>query len=148
MRECVVGLGHLGGFDGHGASGFKLVEGLAGGVFSEANGRQQVVVRSESVLVGDTVVVGGLEAVKRDLELTGFAFEKLLADLDGAGALVLVEPVLDLVAGAGGLREAEPVARGVVISTMSPLRSLWRKGTMRPLTLAAVVAWPTSVWMA
>ena len=38
----------------------------------------------------------------------------LLADLDGALALVLVDPVLDLVAGAGGFGEAEPVAAGSV----------------------------------
>ena len=36
----------------------------------------------------------------------------------------------------------------VVTYTMSPLRSLWRSGTMRLFTFAPIVAWPTSVWMA
>ena len=34
----------------------------------------------------------------------------------------------------------------VTISTMSPVRSLVRSGTMRPLTLAPTQVWPTSVW--
>ena len=85
-----------------------------------------------------------------DLEAAGFAFEQLAADFDGATALVFIEPVLDLVAGARTLDEGEPVAAGLVvfcvtISTISPVRNLVRRGTMRPLTLAPTQVWPTSV---
>ena len=48
-------------------------------------------------------------------EFAGFALQQLAADLDGAMALVLIEPVLDLVAGAGALDEREPVAAGFVV---------------------------------
>jgi len=86
----------------------------------------------------------------RHFELAGLALQQLAADFDGAAALVLIEPVLDLVAGAGALDEGEPIALGlwsfcVTTSTMSPVRSLVRSGTMRPLTLAPTQVWPTSV---
>ena len=51
----------------------------------------------------------------RHFELAGFALQQLAADLDGAAALVFVEPVLDLVAGARALDKGEPVAAGLVI---------------------------------
>jgi hypothetical protein len=52
---------------------------------------------------------------ERHLVLARLALQQLAADLDGAAALVFVEPVLDLVAGAGTLDEGEPVAAGLVI---------------------------------
>jgi len=36
----------------------------------------------------------------------------------------------------------------VRISTMSPCRRTWRRGTSFPLTLAPTQWWPTSVWTA
>jgi hypothetical protein len=98
------------GLDGHGAAGLELVEGLAGRVLAEADGGEEVAVSGEAVFGGDAVVVGFLEAVERDFELAGFTFEELLSDFDGTGALVFVEPMLDLVAGTGTLGEAKPVA--------------------------------------
>ena len=47
--------------------------------------------------------------------LARFALEQLAADFDGAAALVFIEPVLDLVAGAGAFDEGEPVAAGLVV---------------------------------
>jgi hypothetical protein len=103
--------GRLGG---DGGAGFELVEDLAGGVFAEADAGEQLGLGAEAVLGGDLVVVGLVIFGERHLVLAGFAVEELLADLDGALALVLVDPVLDLVAGAGGFGEAEPVAAGGV----------------------------------
>ena len=87
---------------------------MAGGVFAEADAGDEVGLRAEAVLVGDAEVVGVGEFFEGYVEFAGFALEELGADFDGALALVLVEPVLDLVAGAGGLGEGEPVARGGV----------------------------------
>jgi len=108
-----VGLG-VGVFGGHRAAGFELVEHLARGVFAEADAGEEVLFVAKAVVVGDAVEVDGGEVGERDFVLAGFAVEELFADFDGAGALVFVEPVLDLVASAGGFGEAEPVAGRIV----------------------------------
>ena len=51
----------------------------------------------------------------RHFEFARLALQQLAADLHGAPALVFVQPVLDLVAGARALDEREPVAAGLVI---------------------------------
>ena len=70
--------------------------------------------RAQTILRGNLVVVGLVILGERDLILARLALQQLAAHLDGALALVLVEPVLDLVAGARALGEAEPVAAGGV----------------------------------
>ena len=55
-----------------------------------------------------------LDFFQRDAVLARFFFDQLAADFDGALALVNVEPVLDLVARARRLDQAEPVAAGLV----------------------------------
>jgi hypothetical protein len=49
-----------------------------------------------------------------DAVFARFLLHELAADLDGALALMDVEPVLDLLAGARGLGELQPVAAGIV----------------------------------
>ena len=99
VAELVAHSALLGLFDlgGQRAAGLELVEHLAGGELAEADAGQQVFFAAEAVLVGDAVVVGGLVLVDGDLVLAGLALQELAADLNGAGALVLIEPVLDLV---------------------------------------------------
>ena len=108
MTPCWAGLG------GDGGAGFELVEHLAGGELAEADAGEEFGLGGEAVFGGDLVVVGLVVLGERHFVLAGFAVEQLLADLDGALALVLVDPVLDLVAGAGRLGEGEPVAAGSV----------------------------------
>ena len=76
--------------------------------------------------------------------------------LDGVLAALPAEPLADLVAGPGRGDDLQPVARRarpsatfeVKISTVSAELSLVSSGTSRPLTLAPMQRWPTSVWMA
>ena len=122
-------------------------------ILAEADAGEQFGLGGEAVFGGDLVVVGLVVLGEAHLVLAGFAVEQLLADLHGAFALMFVDPVLDLVAGAGGLGEAEPVAAGGVAGLGGDLddvavAELVRRGTMRPLTLAPMVVFPTSVWMA
>ena len=97
------------------AAGSQPVEHLAGGVLAQAQRRQKIGGRSHAVFIGDAaqVLVGDLSLW--NLVFTGFAFEQLAADLDGAAAMILVEPVLDLVAGAGAFNECQPIAAGFVV---------------------------------
>ena len=88
----------------------EAVQHLARGILAEADRGHQVVGRGDAVFGGDARVIGLIEFRERDLVLARFALEQLAADLDGALALMLVEPVLDLVAGPRALHEAEPVA--------------------------------------
>ena len=65
---------------------------------------------AKSVLIGDPLVLRITKLGERNLELACLAFQQLAANLNRAFALVLVQPVLDLVAGAGALGKAQPVA--------------------------------------
>ena len=111
-----AGLGAGLGFGGDGRAGFELVEDLARGDLAEAFAGEEFGLGGEAVLGGDLVVVGFVVLGERHFVLAGFAVEELLADLDGALALMLVDPMLDLVAGAGGLAvfSVSPVAGGGV----------------------------------
>ena len=101
-------------FHGDGRAWLQFVEHLARGVLAEADACQQLRVGSETILAGDFVEVGLGVFGERHLILAGLAVEQLAANLNGAFALVLVDPVLDFVAGAGGFGEAEPIAAGSV----------------------------------
>ena len=87
---------------------------LARGIFAEADAGHQIVRRGHAVFGGDARVVGFLKLGERDFVFARFALQQLAADFDGALALMLVEPVLDFVAGARALDEGEPVAAGRV----------------------------------
>jgi len=122
---------------------------LSTGALSTCRSRRRPAARRacQAILRGNLVVVGLVILGERDLVLARLALQQLATHFDGALALVLVEPVLDLVAARELLAKLSQSRLGewpawVVISTMSPLRSLERSGTMRPLTLAPVVVLP------
>src|SRR5450631_1197557 len=77
----------------------ELIQNLPRREFTEADGRHQIRRRRHAALTRDACVVGIVEAVQRDLVLAPLALQQLLADLNGAHPLVLIQPVLDLVAG-------------------------------------------------
>ncbi len=64
--------------------------------------------------VGHLGQLGFADFLQRDAVLAGFLFDQLAADFDGALALVDLQPVLDLLAGAPRLDEAQPVAAGMM----------------------------------
>jgi hypothetical protein len=122
----------------------------AGGVFAEADAGQQILLACPGRSRARRGRSPPLELAERELVLARLAFQQLAADLNGALALVLVEPVLDLVARARALGKAQPVAAGRVAGLRDDLddvavAQLVRSGTMRPFTLAPTVVLPTSV---
>ena len=99
--------------------------------------------------------VRGHQPLQRQALLAHDLGDLVLARLDRRLAALLGEPLADLVAGAGGLDEVQPVAvrpaswdLEVKISTVSPLSSVDSRATRRPLTRAPIVRCPTSVWIA
>ena len=97
-----------------GAGGSELRQHLAGGILAVADAGHQVVGTAQSVVAGGSLQVGFFDVLERDAVFARFFFDQLAADFDGALALVNVEPVLDLVAGARRLDDGEPVAAGLV----------------------------------
>ena len=87
---------------------------LPRGIFSVADAGHQVIDFAESIAGGDFQQLVVFDFFQRDAVLARFFFDHLAANLDGALALVHVEPVLDFVARARGLDQAEPVAAGLV----------------------------------
>ena len=98
-----------------GVAGRELVEHLVRGVLACAEGGEQVGGGGDAVFAGDAGEVLVVDLAHGDFESARFALKQLAADLDGAAALVFVEPVLDLVAGARTFDEGEPVAAGLVV---------------------------------
>src|SRR5579871_824644 len=97
-----------------GAGGKDAGENLAGGIFSVADAGHEVIDFAEAIAAGDLEHVLILDVLDGDAIFTSFFLDELAADFNGALALVNVEPVLDLVAGAGRLDQAQPVAAGLV----------------------------------
>ncbi len=62
---------------GRGGAGDEAVERLTGGVLAEADAGDQVWLRAEAVLVGDTQVVGVGHLFEGHVELAGFALQQL-----------------------------------------------------------------------
>ncbi len=73
---------------------------LPGGKLAIADGRHQVVGTPQAVVVGDLLLLLVVDILQRDAILARLFLDQLAADLNGALALVDVEPVLDLLAGA------------------------------------------------
>ena len=96
------------------AGGGEFRQHLAGRIFAIADARHQIVGTAESVFAGGPLPIGFFNVFQRDSVFASFFFHQLFSDFNGALALVDVEPMLDLVAGAGGLDDAEPVAAGLV----------------------------------
>jgi hypothetical protein len=71
---------------------------LARRILAVANASHQVVGTSESVLAGRALQVLVFDFLERNAIFARFFFDQLLADFNGAFALVNVELVLDLVA--------------------------------------------------
>src|SRR5208337_3934669 len=108
-RGLLFGVGHR-----FSARGGEFRQDLAGGVLAVADAGHQVVGTAESVFAGRSLQVGFLNFLQRDAVFARFFFDQLASDFNGALALVDIEPVLDLVAGARGLDDGEPVAAGLV----------------------------------
>src|ERR1035437_6563362 len=88
---------------------------MASGVLAQAQGGQQIGGRSHAVLVGDAAQVLIVNLVLWHLEFARLALQQLAADFDGPPAVIFVEPVLDLVAGAGTFYKSQPVAARLVV---------------------------------
>src|SRR5947209_7281467 len=87
----------------------RFLQHLPGGELAVSEARVEIFDLAETVLARHAFELGPLNAGQLYTEAPRFLFEKLLADLDGALALVLVDDVLDFVTRAGGLDETEPV---------------------------------------
>ena len=98
----------------HRRSRLQLVQHLPRRKLSKAHAGQQLRLRPQPILAGDLVVVRLVELAQRQLVLARLAVQQLSADLDRALALMLIQPVLDLVARPRALRKAQPVAAGSV----------------------------------
>ena len=97
--------------NGLGAGGSEFREHLAGGVLAVAEPAIRSSARPSPYSVATLQFL--LDFLERDAVFARLFFQQLAADVDGALALVDVDPVLDLVAGAGRLDDAQPVAAGV-----------------------------------
>ncbi len=71
------------------------------GVLALAERGQQIGGRGHPVLAGDAAQVLVIDLAHGHLETARLPLQQLAADFDSALALVLIEPVLDLVASAG-----------------------------------------------
>ena len=87
---------------------------LPGRVFSVSDPGHQVVNLAQAIVGGDLAQLFVLDLLQRDPVLARFLLDQLAADFDGALALMNVEPVLDLVAGARRLDNSQPIAARLV----------------------------------
>src|SRR5271163_679563 len=81
-------------------------------IFAVSYSRHQVVDLAQAVVGSDLTQLFVLDFFQRDPVFPRFFLNQLAPDFDGAFTLMDVEPVLDLVAGARGLDDAQPVAAG------------------------------------
>ena len=93
----------------HDLLGRGFLQHLAGGKFAVAEARVQVLDLAQAVFGGHALEIVLLDPAQLNAQAARFLFEILLADLDGALALVLVDDVLDFVARARSLDDREPV---------------------------------------
>src|SRR4029077_1932549 len=92
----------------------SLRQNLARGPFAVDEGGIEIVGAGTAVFGGDTHEIGVGNFLQADAAATRFLLEHAAAHGDGFFALVQIDPVADLAAGAGGLNETEPVAAGGV----------------------------------
>ena len=88
---------------------------MVGGVLALAERGQQIGGCGHAIFVGDAAQVLVADLAQRHLVFARLALQQLAPDFDGAAAMVFVEPVLDLVAGAGTFDECQPVAAWLVV---------------------------------
>ena len=85
----------------------------AGGELAVAEGGEQVIRLGQSILAGHARQLRLADVLQRNVILAGFLLDQLAANFDGALALMDVQPVLDLLAGARRLGQLQPVAAGI-----------------------------------
>ena len=92
----------------------QLGNDLPGGIFSVAEIGVEIFSLGAAVLGGDAheILIGNF--LQADALLARFLFEQAAADVGGLLALVEIDPLADLAAGAGGLHKGEPIAAGAV----------------------------------
>src|SRR5437879_752628 len=97
-------------------AGGQLVQQLVDGGLAVADGGQQVVGRRVAEVGGRARhLLAGQERRRVQPVLLRLALEQLAAELDGARALLDLEPLVDLGARARGLDELEPIAARVLV---------------------------------
>jgi len=128
----------------------QLVEHLVRGVLALAQRRQQIGRRGHAVFIGNAAQVWSLIWLIGTLNFLASRSSSLRPISTALARWSSLSQCLILLRARGLLTKREPVAARLVvfcvtISTMSPVRSFDRKGTMRPFTLAPTQVWPTSV---
>src|SRR5215469_4806047 len=106
FRSFSLGLELLGGFR------CKLAKHLTGRELAIAEAGEEVVDSAEAIFGGDPVEGRVFDALERNAIATRFFFDQLAANLDGALAFVLIQPVFDFLPRARRPHEAQPVAAG------------------------------------
>src|SRR5579872_2127996 len=87
---------------------------LARGILAVSDSGHQVVNLPQAVVGGDFAQFFVFEFFQRDAVLACFFFDQLASDFDGALALMNIEPVFDLIAGAGRLDRSQPITARLV----------------------------------
>jgi len=98
----------------HNLLGHRLLQHLACGELAVAERGVKVLDLSHAIFGRNAFEVVLLDARELHAEPAGFLFEILLADLDGALALIGVDDVLDFIARAGSFDDRKPVLAGKV----------------------------------
>src|SRR5919204_4840795 len=96
-----------------------------------ANAGQQVLSPAEPIICSYSPEFFFFYVLQRDAVFARFLFDQLASDLDGAFALMNVQPVFDLVARAGRLRHRQPVPTWVVPGLREDLDDI---AAMQPVT--------------
>src|SRR5580692_6106345 len=98
--------------DRRGGSRRQTSQHLPSRILAVSNSRHQVVDLAQAVVGSDLAQLFIPDLFQRDPVFARFLLDQLAPDFDGAFALMNVQPVLDLVSGARGLYDAQPVAAG------------------------------------
>src|SRR5690606_21818149 len=104
--------------------GHERLDDRARGVAAVADGGVEVFEAGDAVVLGYRLQLFRTQQLHRNLEPADLALKQLLTQLLGAFAAVGIEPLLDLVAGAGSLSEREPVCVGLAAFLRDDLNHL------------------------
>src|SRR6202140_4728316 len=96
------------------ASGQQTGQHLPRGIFSIPDARHEVVCFAQAVSGCDLLQIFVFDFLKCDTVFARFFFDQFASNFNRAFALVNIEPVLDLVARAGGLDQPQPISAGLV----------------------------------
>src|SRR5512146_3132698 len=109
-----------------GTVGGKTAEHLARRILAVTDSGDEIFVTTQTVVLGYAVEGRFGDVFQRNAVLPRLFFDQLVADFNGALALVNVEPVLDLLACARGLRDGEPVTAGMMSRLRDDLDNVTR----------------------